>query len=73
MNLMDLKLVLKYMVGLSNLGGTFSLGLKYAAILNENFAAWSIFSFQTGLWNNQSYGVLKCEYLGWRYMGSCQI
>ena len=26
------------MVGLSNLGGTFSLGLKYAAILNENFA-----------------------------------
>ena len=36
--LMDPKLVLKYMVGASNLGGTFSLGLKYAAIINENFA-----------------------------------
>ena len=37
--------------GASNLGGTFSLGLKYAAILNENYAVGPSFRLQR-LWNN---------------------
>jgi hypothetical protein len=37
--------------GASNLGGTFSLGLKYAAIINENFAVGPSFRLQR-LWNN---------------------
>lgn len=35
----------------SNLGGTFSVGMKYAAILNENFAVGPSFRIQR-IWNN---------------------
>ncbi len=35
----------------SNLGGTFSIGMKYAAILNENFAVGPSFRIQR-IWNN---------------------
>jgi len=38
----------------SNLGGTFSVGMKYAAILNENFAVGPSFRIQR-IWNN-NYG-----------------
>ncbi|MEJ6505769.1 MAG: hypothetical protein QNK70_09635 [Crocinitomicaceae bacterium] len=37
--------------GASTLGGTFSSGLKYAAILNENFAVGPSFRLQR-IWNN---------------------
>ena len=37
--------------GASNLGGTFSIGLKYAAIFNENFAAGPSFRLNR-IWNN---------------------
>ena len=53
--LMDPKLVLKYMVGRSNLGGTFSLGLKYAAILNENFAVGPSFRL------TQDFGIINSQ------------
>ena len=37
--------------GVSNLGGTFSTGIKYAAILNKNFACGPSFRLHR-LWNN---------------------
>ncbi|MDA9020535.1 hypothetical protein N9H88_00640, partial [bacterium] len=37
--------------GASNLGGTFSVGIKYAAIFNENFAAGPSFRLNR-IWNN---------------------
>ena len=40
--------------GASNLGGTFSLGLKYAAIFNENFAAGPSLRLNR-IWNNTVY------------------
>ena len=39
--------------GASNLGGTFSLGLKYAAIINENFAVGPSFRL------TQDFGIIN--------------